>query len=323
MNLPALSAPTLFARCAWLLLVAETLLYAVLVRGKLPGLHWVFVFMLALAGLVVVRVVLFALNHLLAGLLTNMPWPGFLPAISIAAREIFCMLLEYLVIQPFGFLHYAADPPEDDRQGEPVLFVHGYMCDGSMWWWFRRRFQQLGIGNTWSMSLTTPISSIDKFAEQLNDRIDEICSKSSQQKITIIAHSMGGLVARRLLTLCDGSDARIARIITLGTPHQGTFIAYPGLGWCAMHMWPTGRWIRNLRNMEEQTQPAAEMHSVYSRHDQVIIPASYSDYAHAQNRVVDGLGHMNLVFSKHIAEICAQIIQTPASHGNQPGSPTA
>jgi pimeloyl-ACP methyl ester carboxylesterase len=43
----------------------------------------------------------------------------------------------------------------------------------------------------------------------------------SDQRVTLLAHSMGGLVARA--GLARGELAHITRVITLGTPHNGTF----------------------------------------------------------------------------------------------------
>ncbi len=48
--------------------------------------------------------------------------------------------------------------------------------------------------------------------------------ENSTEKVTVIAHSMGGLVARAMLNHADGADA-CERCIFLGTPHQGSVSA--------------------------------------------------------------------------------------------------
>jgi pimeloyl-ACP methyl ester carboxylesterase len=50
---------------------------------------------------------------------------------------------------------------------------------------------------------------------------------SSAQRITLLAHSMGGLLARAALAHAD--LAQVTRVITLGTPHNGTFATLQAL----------------------------------------------------------------------------------------------
>src|SRR5690606_20211657 len=43
-------------------------------------------------------------------------------------------------------------------------------------------------------------------------------------KIDIVAHSLGGIVARYYVQMLDG-DERVRHLITLGTPHRGTEVS--------------------------------------------------------------------------------------------------
>ncbi len=68
---------------------------------------------------------------------------------------------------------------------------------------------------------------LDKQGEKLKDFIDKILlGKSAGTKVRLIGHSLGGLVIRSYLTNNPGSH-RAESILTLGTPHQGTVLAYP------------------------------------------------------------------------------------------------
>lgn len=53
-----------------------------------------------------------------------------------------------------------------------------------------------------------------------------LADKASGKKANIVAHSMGGLVARYCLEKIPGCAAKINKIVTSGTPHQGTLAAY-------------------------------------------------------------------------------------------------
>lgn len=69
---------------------------------------------------------------------------------------------------------------------------------------------------------------------------------NSNEKFDIVAHSFGGLVARAYLEN-TGVNSRIDRLITAGTPHRGTAVAYPA--WTAGDIWidgPLGTLLQGL-----------------------------------------------------------------------------
>ena len=65
----------------------------------------------------------------------------------------------------------------------------------------------------------TKSESIDTYAVRLKELIGTIKQKTGRQKVVIIPHSMGGLVARRYLQVF-GSE-HIAKLIMIGTPNSG------------------------------------------------------------------------------------------------------
>lgn len=65
----------------------------------------------------------------------------------------------------------------------------------------------------------TKSENIDTYAIRLKELIDTIQQRTGKPKIVIIAHSMGGLVARRYLQIF-GTDA-VAKLIVVGTPNKG------------------------------------------------------------------------------------------------------
>lgn len=69
--------------------------------------------------------------------------------------------------------------------------------------------------------------SITETAELLTKKINRICEETSQEQVIIIAHSMGGLVARyAIVSNRNNVSAKVAKLITLGTPHLGAVEAY-------------------------------------------------------------------------------------------------
>ncbi|MBI3559343.1 hypothetical protein HY085_03010 [Candidatus Gottesmanbacteria bacterium] len=85
--------------------------------------------------------------------------------------------------------------------------------------------------------------SVADSAASLNNFLTD---KAAGKKANIVAHSMGGLIARHCLEKIPGCAAKINKIVTSGTPHQGTLTAYD--------FWEAGKIDENdilLRVMEE------------------------------------------------------------------------
>ncbi|MCB9362577.1 alpha/beta fold hydrolase [Candidatus Woesearchaeota archaeon] len=61
--------------------------------------------------------------------------------------------------------------------------------------------------------------NIENYAIRLHESIRDIRAKSGADKVTIIAHSMGGLVARKYMNIFD--DTHIDKVIMIGTPNGG------------------------------------------------------------------------------------------------------
>ena len=66
--------------------------------------------------------------------------------------------------------------------------------------------------------------SIDLRAEELSKHVNEVLQRTGNQKVHIIAHSMGGLDARHMI-VDKGMADRVATLTTIGTPHLGTPVA--------------------------------------------------------------------------------------------------
>ena len=62
-------------------------------------------------------------------------------------------------------------------------------------------------------------------AAQLAEEIEAIVAETGYERIHVVGHSMGGLIARYYVTRLGG-DERVHTLVTLGSPHHGTYLAY-------------------------------------------------------------------------------------------------
>ncbi len=170
----------------------------------------------------------------------------------------------------------------------PVLFVHGIYCNAAVWWWIRRYLQARGLHGTFTIDLEPPVGDIDDYAGQLARRIDEVCETTGSSHVLVIGHSMGGLVARACLQNIAG-PGRIAKLITLGSPHHGSGLAYWGVGSHDRQLLPGSPWLQAL-NRDESKAPRAPIISIFTRHDNFVAPQDSSVLAHATNVPLAGIG---------------------------------
>lgn len=97
-----------------------------------------------------------------------------------------------------------------------VIFVHGIGATGQVW----DKTQEI-VGQHYKCSAITfkdRFGSPDQQVEELKDFLDQ----HKKEDLILVCHSLGGLVARKYLTL-HPHNARIKKIIFLGVPNQGIF----------------------------------------------------------------------------------------------------
>ncbi len=156
-------------------------------------------------------------------------------------REYWAFVGGFVLFQPWARLAMPADRLRPSAQ--PILLVHGYGCNRAIWWWLRPRLEAAGHVVA-TLSLEPPWGDIDGFAEQLQQRIEAVCAATGAPRLTLVAHSMGGLVSRACLA--RHGAARVAALISIASPHGGSRLAHLGLGRCARQMQPGSHWLARL-----------------------------------------------------------------------------
>ena len=63
--------------------------------------------------------------------------------------------------------------------------------------------------------------SIDVYSQRLSQIVDMVIHHTNKDKVVIVAHSMGGLVARNYIK--NGGSNKVSKLITIGTPNHGIY----------------------------------------------------------------------------------------------------
>lgn len=99
-----------------------------------------------------------------------------------------------------------------------IVLVHGLWMKGPEMLLLRRRLRKAGF-RVYQFSYRSVARDLGENAQQLRRFLDKV----EGETVHFVAHSLGGLVVRRLFH--DFPQQRPGRIVTLGTPHQGSYVA--------------------------------------------------------------------------------------------------
>lgn len=121
-----------------------------------------------------------------------------------------------------AMLHDLGDLGDDAR---PVVIQGGYSTDGYMYQPMVEMLKRRGFKDVTASDLPFHgFAPIQDDAAELARKVHEASQRSiaagGDGKVTVIAHSKGGLTARWLLQRMGGVD-QVAQLLTLGTPHHG------------------------------------------------------------------------------------------------------
>jgi len=154
-----------------------------------------------------------------------------------------------------------------------VILVHGIIDDARKMELMARSLRRQGrIAHTVSLTPSTGRLGLDELAKQLDEFVHLKIPEG--QKFDLVAFSMGGLVCRYYAQRLGGLS-RLDHLITLATPHRGTWMAYGAWNRGCRQMRPNSDFLRDL-NSDIHTLDRIKFTSIWTPLDLMIIPATSS-----------------------------------------------
>ncbi|WP_395055549.1 esterase/lipase family protein [Polaromonas sp.] len=213
---------------------------------------------------------------------------------TLAAPRVFCWR------QPFRSAAFpdqlAGDSVVRGRRG--VVFIHGFFCNRGFWSPWLKRLQ--GSGHAYvAVNLEPPFASIDDYAPLIDAAVRQVTEASGRPPL-LVCHSMGGLAARAWLKAMRAED-RIHHVVTLGTPHRGTWLARFSRVANGRQMQLSGQWHQAL-DLDMPSHRHALFTCWYSNCDNIVFPTSTATLQGANNQLVRGAAHVQLAFLPQIMD---------------------
>lgn len=203
-------------------------------------------------------------------------------------------------LQPFAWRRWpdTAVPGFATSGTRAVVLVHGFVCNRGLWTPWLRELQRRGVPCA-TVNLEPVFGSIDDYAPLIEAAVARATAATGLPPL-LVGHSMGGLAIRAWLR-ASGTNAapRVHHVVTLGTPHHGTWLARFSHLTNGRQMQVGGPWLRQLQ-ADEAASAYPQFTCWYSNTDNIVFPASTATLPGADNRHIAGVPHVAMAFHPQV-----------------------
>lgn len=190
--------------------------------------------------------------------------------------------------QPFRSRAVVDYLPQNGRRG--VVFVHGFVCNRGLWTpWLK---QLRASGNAFeAVNLEPVFGSIDEYVPIVEAAVQRVTAATGLPPV-LVCHSMGGLAVRAWLR-STADESRAHHVVTIGTPHHGTWLGRFSHVPNGDQMRLNSEWLQQLSRNEPMDR-YTRFTCWFSNCDNIVFPASTAMLEGADNKFVQGTAHVSL-----------------------------
>ena len=208
-----------------------------------------------------------------------------------------------------------------EAAGTPIVLVHGLLDNRSIFGPLKRQLRRRGFGKVVCHSYSMRTHDIETAALRLAQAVERLCDETGYERVHVIGHSLGGLVARWYVQKMGG-DARVHTLITLGSPHAGSRMARIYPTFLGKQLLPGSAIVASLA--EPCGQLDTRFVAVWSDLDTFVVPQRSARIDHddldARNVFLRGAGHLSLPMNGRVVR---EIVATLAHLGSDGSTVTA
>jgi triacylglycerol esterase/lipase EstA (alpha/beta hydrolase family) len=269
---------------------------------KYVQMRWSHAIAIGVAAGFVVHALIIAADFALAAIAAS-PTPsahriGWVGGAICYVGEVLASIRTFTFAQPWLVNRKIAGQRSKSRERVPVLLLHGFFCNRALWRPMARKLDAAGHA-TAAINLEPPFGSIDEYAPLIDHAVRRLMQRTGAKQIALVCHSMGGLAARAYMRAYG--DASVAKVITLGTPHQGTYLAKFGHGKNAWQMRLNSLWRNELANSEPAKRRAL-FTVMFTHHDNIVSPQAIQTIDGAKVVEFSGMGHVAMVYNRRVQD---------------------
>ena len=220
---------------------------------------------------------------------------------------------------PLPLLSAQHEPGPAPRDQIPVLLVPGWGDTTADLLPLRESLTGSGWpgGHVSALTFSDAFGSNGDHAAEIDEAITRLLERTGEGQVDVIAHSMGGLAVR--LVLSSDTQRRVRRVVFLATPHRGTVMALFGWGEGATEMVPGSEFLERL-NKVVPSHDAPEILALRSPLDLVVIPNDSAILPGVRNEEVCCPTHQGLLTDGETFRRIRAFLTAKDEASRQPGA---
>lgn len=215
----------------------------------------------------------------------------------------------------FSVPGYASGMLDEEDGKDPVVLVHGY-CGSVLgelsvegyWLYVGNRFKLDGYDIHKITLGNGALQDVRTSAGELKNYIQNVRSSTGRNKVDIVAHSEGGLVAKYYIKYLGGAPY-VDDLVTISTPHRGTTVAHIGPGKASRQMEVYSDFLREM-NSEWDFPGSIDYTAIHSNHDEIVFPPANGFFRGAVNMNVNMLGHAGILANEKVYRMAKGAVST-------------
>jgi len=217
------------------------------------------------------------------------------------------LLFVTVLLNPLGWFSFK-DKPAAEAGGTPVLLLHGLFHNRACWLWARFRLRRKGFKSLYAINLP-PWYDVERLTERVSKKVDELRHASGVDKISLVGHSMGGMIARNYIQLRGGGE-KVESCVLLSSPNGGSKLAPFALSSLGKILLPGSEFLQRLA--AAPLPPHVRLTALVNRHDNMVLPFENSRLEGVRNVELGGMGHASVLYRGRATEAIAQALREPA-----------
>ncbi len=158
-------------------------------------------------------------------------------------------------------------------------------------------------------------------ARALQTAVDDACA-GSPRPVVLVGHGTGGVVCRAYLRWLGGTE-RVAKLVTLAAPHQGSKLYALTLGGVLRDLRPGADALAEL-GADDPVPARVDCTAIYGSFDVTVVPSRNAYWAGAGNIEVEGAGHFTMPWSRRVYALLRENLEyaAPPAAGALAGTDT-
>ncbi len=200
-----------------------------------------------------------------------------------------------VLLQPLGWLAPRETPTGQDGS-PPILLLHGLFHNRACWLWLKLQLRRRGYTAVYTINLP-PWKDLESLTERVAKKVDEIRLAQGVDRVHLIGHSMGGMIARNYLQLRGGAP-KVASCSLLAAPNGGSKLAPFAISPLGRVLIPGSEFLQRLA--AAPFPEGVPLRVFYSRHDNMVLPFVHGRLVGAEEIELTRIGHMAILYHPHV-----------------------